>query len=63
VKFVNPSGFHGGLGSTIAHNELLNIIDSSLNYEMFVRRLNNWANYRLLGGVESLPEGLRIVLK
>ena len=63
VKFVNPSGFHGGLGSTIAHNELLNIIDSSLNYEMFVRRLNNWANYRLLGGVESLPEGLRLVLK
>ena len=41
VKFVNPTGVHGGLGSTRAHNELLGIIDSSLDYETFVRRLNN----------------------
>lgn len=40
--------------------ELLGIIDSSNNYETFVRRLNNWANYRLEGGVISLPEGLQI---
>ncbi|MCY9187578.1 ribonuclease YeeF family protein [Bacillus mojavensis] len=60
VEFVNPVGKHGGLGSTAAHNELLGIIDSSLNYNMFVRRLNNWANYRLKGGTEALPEGLRI---
>ncbi|ATO29999.1 hypothetical protein RA13_19970 [Bacillus atrophaeus] len=60
VEFVNPVGKHGGLGSTVAHNELLGIIDSSLNYNMFVRRLNNWANYRLKGGAEALPEGLRI---
>lgn len=59
VKFVNPTGVHGGLGSTRAHNELLEIIDSSLDYETFVRRLNNWANYRLDGGIASLPEGLR----
>ncbi|WP_238662904.1 MULTISPECIES: hypothetical protein [unclassified Streptococcus] len=59
VKFVNPTGVHGGLGSTRAHNELLGIIDSSLDYETFVRRLNNWANYRLDGGIASLPEGLR----
>ncbi|CAI8890964.1 T7SS effector LXG polymorphic toxin [Bacillus velezensis] len=60
VEFVNPVGKHGGLGSTAAHNELLGIIDSSLNYNIFVRRLNNWANYRLKGGVEALPKGLRI---
>ncbi|MEY8820414.1 ribonuclease YeeF family protein [Bacillus subtilis] len=60
VEFVNPVGKHGGLGSTAAHNELLGIIDSSLNYNMFVRRLNNWANYRLKGGAAALPEGLRI---
>ncbi|MCU4668058.1 LXG domain-containing protein [Bacillus paralicheniformis] len=60
VEFVNPTGKHGGLGSTAAHNELLKIIDSSKDYNMFVRRLNNWANYRLKGGVEALPEGLRI---
>jgi len=60
VKFVNPNGVHGGLGSTKAHNELLAIIDTSSDYNTFVRRLNNWANYRLEGGVSSLPEGLKL---
>ncbi|WP_230856138.1 hypothetical protein [Lentibacillus populi] len=60
VKFVNPNGVHGGLGSTKAHNELLAIIDTSNDYNTFVRRLNNWANYRLEGGTLSLPEGLRL---
>lgn len=59
TKFVNPNGKHGGKGSTKAHNELLGIIDSSTNYEMFKRRLQNWANYRLDGGVDSLPSGLK----
>ncbi|MRN57381.1 hypothetical protein [Paenibacillus monticola] len=60
VEFVNPTGKHGGLGSTAAHNELLRIIDSSTSYDMFIRRLNNWANYRLNGGINSLPPGLRL---
>ena len=60
IEFVNPSGVHGGRGSTKAHNELLKIIDTSNDYDTFVRRLNNWANYRLKGGVEALPEGLQI---
>ena len=60
VKFKNPSGTHGGLGSTKAHNELLALIDSSNDYNTFVRKLNNWANYRLEGGINSLPQGLRI---
>lgn len=60
VEFVNPSGVHGGRGSTAAHNELLKIVDTSNDYDTFVRRLNNWANYRLKGGVEALPEGLQI---
>ncbi|MBE3596316.1 MAG: hypothetical protein IMW86_04660 [Hydrogenibacillus sp.] len=59
VKFANPPGVHGGKGSTKAHNELLEIIDSSPDYATFKRRLQNWANYRLEGGVESLPEDLR----
>ena len=42
------------------YNELLKIIDTSNDYDTFVRRLNNWANYRLKGGVEALPEGLQI---
>ena len=60
VHFVNPVGHHGGIGSTRAHNELLDIIDSSLNYGTFKRRLNTWADYRLKGGRASLPEGLRL---
>ena len=55
VEFINPSGLHGKLGSTKAHNEILGIIDSSIDYNMFKRRLNNWSNYRLKGGVNSLP--------
>jgi len=46
VKFVDPNGVHGGLGSTKAHNELLAIIDTSSDYNIFVRRLNNWVDYR-----------------
>jgi len=59
VKFVNPNGSHGRKGSTTAHNELIGIIDSSPDFETFKRRLQNWANYRLEGGAEALPEGLR----
>ncbi|MFN9366727.1 MAG: hypothetical protein ACK6CE_18265, partial [Planctomycetota bacterium] len=59
VEFVNPAGRHGGRGSTAAHNELLGIIDSSLTYDDFVRRLRTWADYRLVGGSGALPSGLR----
>ena len=59
TKFVNPIGIHGGDGSTTAHNELLDIIDSSKDYDMFKRRLQNWANYRLEGGAVALPGDLK----
>jgi len=39
VNFVNPRGRHGGRGSTLAHNEVLSIIDTSLTHEQFLRRL------------------------
>ncbi|ADY21509.1 hypothetical protein P4U05_08705 [Bacillus paranthracis] len=58
-QFVNPIGKHGDIGSTTTHNELLKIIDSSLDYSTFKRRLKNWAHFRLKGGINSLPEGLR----
>lgn len=38
-QFVNPIGKHGDIGSTTTHNELLKIIDSSLDYSTFKRRL------------------------
>ncbi|WP_250673786.1 hypothetical protein LZ906_014575 [Paraclostridium ghonii] len=50
VKFKNPTGQHGGLGPTRAHNELISIINSSMDDYSFIRRLNNWSNYRLEGG-------------
>ncbi|WRU97849.1 pre-toxin TG domain-containing protein (plasmid) [Priestia filamentosa] len=59
VEFVNPVGRHGFEGSGKAHKELLNIIDHSLDYDTFKRKLRNWAHYRLKGGIDSLPEGLR----
>ncbi len=55
VKFVNPVGKHGGRGSTKAHNEILKIIDSSKDYESFVKRLNEWAQKRMENGIMDLP--------
>ncbi|MBL9014319.1 MAG: hypothetical protein JNL83_09085 [Myxococcales bacterium] len=60
VAFKNPAGGHGLEGSTTAHNELLAIIDSSQSYGDFVRRLQNWAHYRLEGGAERLPGRLAL---
>ncbi|WP_412839001.1 WXG100 family type VII secretion target [Bacillus paranthracis] len=59
VKFVNPPGVHGGEGSTVAHNQILRIIDTSKDYETFVKRLNNWAEDRLESGKMGLPIELR----
>nr|WP_253260856.1 RHS repeat-associated core domain-containing protein [Rhodanobacter glycinis] len=57
---INPNWKHGRAGSTTAHNEVLDIIDSSTSFEQFKRRLNNWASYRLTNGNDDLPAGLRI---
>ncbi|KQS93006.1 hypothetical protein [Chryseobacterium sp. Leaf394] len=57
VIFKNPPGVHGGLGSTTAHNEILELIDSSKDFKSFKKKLINWSNRRLEGGAESLPKG------
>jgi hypothetical protein len=59
VRFKNPPGRHGGPGSTAAHNEILDIIDTSPDYATFKTRLQQWANNRLEGGAAALPPGLR----
>ena len=59
VEFINPPGVHGGEGSTVAHNQIIRIIDTSKDYETFVKRLNNWAEDRLKSGKMGLPMGLR----
>ncbi|WP_172979363.1 RHS repeat-associated core domain-containing protein [Pseudomonas kitaguniensis] len=59
VKFVNPSGHHGGKGSTKAHNEILKVIDNSKDYSEFRKGLNEWAGRRLEGGSDALPSGLK----
>lgn len=43
-------------GSTTAHNEILQIIDSSSDYRSFVKGLRNWADNRLVGGAEHYQE-------
>ena len=59
VEFINPLGFHGGTGSTTAHNQILRLINEATSYEEFVYMLNEWAVDRLPNGVIDLPEGLR----
>ncbi len=56
---INPNWTHGGIGSGIAHHEIDDIIESSINFPMFKRRMRNWANYRLTGGIYDLPAGLQ----
>ncbi|YCI76082.1 hypothetical protein M1D47_21165 [Bacillus sp. R1-10] len=49
VEFINPPGrHHRAPSSKRAHNE---IIDTSLDYDTFVRRLQMWSHYRYKGGV------------
>ncbi|MED1058867.1 hypothetical protein [Bacillus mycoides] len=60
VEFINPPGkHHRAPGSKRAHNEILEIIDTSLDYDTFVRRLQMWSHYRYKGGVEGLPGTLK----
>lgn len=59
VGFINPTGRHGARGFTKAHNEILKIIDSSSDYESFVKGLNEWTQKRMKNGIMDLPEGLR----
>ncbi|WP_283750459.1 hypothetical protein [Bacillus cereus] len=60
VEFINPPGkHHRAPGSKRAHNEILEIIDTSLDYDTFVRRLQMWSHYRYKGGIEGLPGTLK----
>lgn len=40
MELVNPSDWHGGRGSTKAHNEILKIIDNATDYDNLVVELN-----------------------
>lgn len=57
VIFKNPPGIHGGPGSTRAHNEILDLIDSSNSYAEFKEKLISWSEKRLEGGSKKLPSG------
>ncbi|QRR17565.1 hypothetical protein GJG85_22410 [Burkholderia sp. MS389] len=56
---INPDWMHGKKGSGTAHGEIIDIVDSSMDYATYLRRLQNWGNYRLTNGVDDLPVGLR----
>lgn len=62
VKFVNPAGRHGGKGSTLAHKEISKLISESKNLDEFITKINSWADNRLLGGRNALPEEILINL-
>ncbi|MCB1036658.1 MAG: immunity 22 family protein [Acidobacteria bacterium] len=59
VEFTNPDGRHGGPGSARAHLELISLMASSRNLAAYRKSLNRWADHRLPGGRQALPEGLR----
>jgi hypothetical protein len=60
VEFINPPGrHHRAPSSKSAHNEILEIIDTSLDNDTFVRRLQMWSHYRYKGEVEGLPGNLK----
>lgn len=59
LRFVNPPGRHGGVGSGTAHNELFALIDRANSFAEFKTLLRDWASRRLPNGVNDLPPGLR----
>lgn len=59
VDGSNPPWSHGGTGSTKAHNELIKLIEESNSFAQYKAKLQIWADNRLVGGRDALPEGLR----
>ncbi|MEQ9027228.1 MAG: RHS repeat-associated core domain-containing protein [Aggregatilineales bacterium] len=57
VRF-NFEGRILGHSSTKAHIEIFRIVDAAPDYATYVRNLQDWADMRLLGGANTLPEGL-----
>jgi LysM repeat protein len=59
VRFIEPAGAHGAIGSGAVHNEIIRMVDQSLTFEEFARALCKWADERLPGGSDALPSGFR----
>lgn len=59
VAFTDPDAVHGGPGSARAHRELVALMGASKNLAAYRKRLNRWADHRLAGGRDALPEPLR----
>ncbi|ALU88768.1 filamentous hemagglutinin outer membrane protein [Herbaspirillum rubrisubalbicans M1] len=59
IEGTNPNWAHGGEGSTTAHNEMIDLVNSSSNFTEYKLKLQVWADKRLVGGRSALPEGLR----
>jgi hypothetical protein len=59
VRFIEPPGAHGAMGSGTVHNEIIRMVDRSRTFEEFARALREWAEERLPGGCDALPPGFR----
>lgn len=59
IRLINPTGIHGGAGSTQAHNELISLIDGCSSFQEYREALHKWANSRLSGGSAALPGELK----
>lgn len=61
TNFLNPAGTHHcSAGGKKAHKELAKLIDESNSFEEFRVKLSKWADKKVEGGRDALPEGLRV---
>ncbi len=61
INFRNPRGSHmSKVGSTQWHNELIELVDTSSDFDDYKRKLHDFANQRLVGGAGALPKKLKI---
>jgi hypothetical protein len=59
IKFVNPSGIHGGSVGSRAHKEIISLVKQANDFKEFKGLLQEWAKKRLPNGINDLPTGLR----
>jgi hypothetical protein len=59
VRFIDPPGAHGALGSGTVHNEIIRMVEQSRTFEEFAQALRKWVDERLPGGSGALPSGFR----
>jgi hypothetical protein len=51
---------HGGKNSTKVHNTIIGFVEESKDFDGFKKKMQIWARTNLKGGINDLPDLLRI---